>query len=176
MPAPSAVWWATDSVLYDALYKPLSAHLCWLDPNIVTIACFALVFPLIYGLHYRWSLGALVALAFVRQSLDCMDGAIARRCKTTSKTGALLDVMEDTATVALLGGFMVWSLWKKPFVAIPMLVFILYTLTVYVRQVGDHLADRPVVYSAFEQFVHDNTVVLSMIIIVAFRFVLGKVV
>jgi len=103
-----------------------------------------------------------------------MDGAVARECKTTSKLGALLDIVEDTLTIVLLGGYMVWALWKKPFLAIPMLVFILYTLTVYVRQIRDHIADRPIVYSSFEQFVHDNTVILSVIIVFAFHWLIRR--
>ena len=170
MPAPSR---GTDAILYDHLYKPLSDHLCWLHPNWVTIACFALIFPVIYGLHSGWSLMTLVVLMFVRQSLDCMDGAIARQCKTTSKLGALLDIMEDTLTIVLLGGYMTWRLRSRPVIAVPFASIILYSLTIYVRQIRDHLADRKIEYSAFEQFVHDNTVVISMALIAAFCWILN---
>jgi phosphatidylglycerophosphate synthase len=170
MPAPSR---GTDAILYDYLYKPLSAQLCWLHPNWVTIACFLLIGPVIYGLHYGWALSTLVALMFVRQSLDCMDGAIARECKTTSKLGALLDIMEDTLTVILLGGYMTWRLRSRPIIAIPFAAVVLYSLTIYVRQIQDHMADRKIQYSAFEQFVHDNTVVISMVLIATFRWILN---
>lgn len=169
MPAPSH---GTDAILYDALYKPLSDNLCWLHPNWVTIGCFALVGPIIYGLHYGWSLATLVILMFMRQSLDCMDGAIARQCGSTSKLGALLDIVEDTLTVTLLGCYMIWRLWSRPVIAVPFAAIVLYSLTVYVRQIRDHLADRPIQYSDFEQFVHDNTVVLSVALIAAFHWIL----
>lgn len=173
MPAPSPSWWATDAVLYNALYEPLAAHLCWLSPNIVTAACFLLVFPLIYGLHVRWSLGVLVAIAFVRQSLDCLDGAIARRCGTASKFGALLDVAEDTVTVALLGGFVLWSIWNTaPRLRYVVAYIVAHALVVYVRQLYNRITNSPVVYSPFEQFVHDNTVVIAIGMVVAFSWMI----
>jgi phosphatidylglycerophosphate synthase len=128
------------------------------------------VFPLIYGLHVGWSLGALMALAFVRQSLDCLDGAIARRCDKASKLGALLDVVEDTATVALLGGFVLWSIWNTaPRLRLVVAYIVAHALVVYVRQIRDHVAGRPITYSSFEQVIHDNTVLISIAFIAAFR-------
>lgn len=168
MPAPSTKWFSTDAVLYDTIYKPLANKICWVSPNTVTNLCFLLVFPIIYGLHVGWSLGLLVGLMFVRQSLDCMDGAIARECKTTSRLGALLDILEDTFTVLLLGGYMTWRLRSIPFGLV-----ILYALTVYVRQIRDHLISRPFKFSKFEQFIHDNTVVISMLVVAVFHWLLA---
>ena len=173
MPAPSRSWWATDAVLYDVLYEPLAAHLCWLSPNIVTVACFLLVAPLVYGLHVGWPLWTLLAIAFVRQSLDCLDGAIARRCGSVSNLGALLDVLEDTATVAVLGLFVLWTVWDKSlWLRLVVSYIVTHALVVYGRQVADHVTGRPVTYSVFEQFIHDNTVVLAVAFIAAFRWMI----
>lgn len=173
MPEPRNSIIASDAFLYTHLYTPLSAQLCWVNPNIVTLLCFLCVFPLVYGLHAGWPLWMLVSLMFVRQSLDCLDGAIARQCGTASKTGALLDIVEDTLTVAVLGGYMIWALRSRLAIMIPFAAGILYALIVYVRQIRDHLANREIEYSAFEEFVHDNTVVLSIVLIVFFRVILS---
>lgn len=172
MPAPQDSIVATDAFLYTYLYTPLSAKLCWVNPNIVTVLCFLCVFPLVYGLHMGWSLWALLSLMFVRQSLDCLDGAIARQCGTTSKTGALLDIVEDTLSVAVLGIYMLWALRSRLEVMLPLGAGVLYALAICVRQIRDHLADRAVAYSVFEKLMHDNTVVLAIVLIVFFRWLL----
>lgn len=172
MPAPSVAWWATDAVFYRMLYEPVSAHLCWLHPNIVTGACFALLAPILYGLHAGWPLWVLLAVTFVRQSLDCLDGAIARQCGTASRLGALLDIIEDTVTVVSLCGFVLWMVWNRPVLRLLVAYIMTHALFVYVRQIMDHIAGRSITYSAFEQVIHDNTVIVSMATIAFFWWLL----
>ncbi len=133
MPAPTEHWFATDSFLYKQLYQPLAAHMCWIHPNIITLMCFLFVFPILYGLHNGWPLWILLGIVFVRQSLDCLDGAVARECKVASKLGALLDILEDTATVILLGGYMVWALRTQRVLSATMFIAFAYRLVPFLR-------------------------------------------
>jgi phosphatidylglycerophosphate synthase len=170
MPAPSShSWFASDAILYDVLYDPMAAHLCWLHPNIVTAACFLLIVPIIYGMNVGWPLWILLVVTFVRQSLDCLDGAIARRCGTASKLGALLDIVEDTVTVGALCLFVLWMVWNRPLLRLLLVYIVTHALIVYVSQIADHVAGRSITYSAFEQYIHDNTVITSLATIALFQ-------
>lgn len=63
-------------------------------PNVLT--AFALVASACLPfLHLRGSYGWVLALAVVRQVLDCLDGAVARGCDRTSRLGGFLDTCAD---------------------------------------------------------------------------------
>jgi phosphatidylglycerophosphate synthase len=165
MPEPlSAV--STDGILYTWLYKPLSKQLCILDPNWITIACFFMLAPIIWGLHKQWSLSTLLTLMFVRQSMDCLDGAVARSCDKKSKMGAFLDVAEDTATVVFLGGYVAWRLIDKRSVD-PMLKWIIGGLWVAAVAVFGYntVATADGTAGFWPALLHDNTVILSLLTI-----------
>lgn len=165
MPEPSSAL-STDGVLYNWLYEPLSKQLCILNPNWITVACFLMLGPIIWGIHKRWSLGTLLTLMFVRQSLDCLDGAVARSCDKKSKLGAFLDVAEDTATVVLLGGYVAWRLIGKRSVdpLIKWLIGGLWLIAVAVFGYNTIAATQG--GSGFwPSLLHDNTVVLSLLTI-----------
>ena len=99
-----------------------------------------------------------------------MDGAVARECDRKSRTGAILDVLEDTLTVTLVGAFVVWLMWKKPrvfprwltgVIAVGFLWiasrFAYYTTeTIQGRSFSDS-------QSPIEVFVHDNSVMFAVI-------------
>jgi phosphatidylglycerophosphate synthase len=165
MPEPTSLL-STDGMLYNVFYEPLSKQLCILDPNWITVACFLMLGPIIWGLHKGWSLGTLLTLMFVRQSMDCLDGAVARSCDKKSKLGAFLDVAEDTATVVLLGGYVVWRLLSKRGVD-PILKWIIGALWVTAVAVFGWNTVSAVTGSAgfWPTFLHDNTVVLSLLTI-----------
>jgi phosphatidylglycerophosphate synthase len=166
MPAPSSrSWYATDALLYDALYEPLAKQMCFLNPNWVTAACFAMLGPLVYGLYARWPLWVLLTLMFVRQSLDCMDGAIARACKSTSWLGAFLDSLEDTVTIGVFGAVALWILSTKRMPAwifntlvvvwiIGILFFSKYTYKAYQGEKFE--------FNQFSRFINDNTVLITL--------------
>lgn len=167
MPAPAASVWASDHWLYEHLYKPIALQICFVNPNIITLVCFALVLPLIYGIWVQWPLWVLLGLAFIRQSLDCLDGSVARSCGTTSRLGAILDVLEDTLTVALMSAFIVWVMWEKQpripvWLTVAVAVGLLWTFVRFVGYTRDAMAGRPFTQPAHEQFLHDNSVVAAM--------------
>lgn len=168
MPAPAASPWATDHWLYERLYKPIAAQICFVNPNVITLICFALVLPLIYGIWAGWPLWILLVIAFVRQSMDCLDGAVARSCGSTSRLGAILDILEDTLTVGLMSAFIVWVMYgKAPRIPLWLTAIVAAGLGwTFVRFVGytrDAMAGRPFVQPAHEAFLHDNSVLAAMV-------------
>lgn len=167
MPAPTASLWASDHVLYEYLYKPIASQICFINPNIITLICFALVLPIIHGIRAGWPLWVLLLIAFIRQSMDCLDGAVARSCGTSSRLGAILDVLEDTLTVGLLSAFIVWVMYGKApripmWVTAIVAVGMLWTFVRFVGYTRDAMAGRPFTQSSHEKFVHDNSVLSAM--------------
>jgi phosphatidylserine synthase len=158
MPAPGSSFIATDALFYRYLYEPLSSYICFLNPNWITIACFLMLFPIIYAIHVDASIWLLLGLMFVRQSLDCLDGAVARSCNKQTDFGAFLDLTEDTATVVLLGGYIAWLAWnsshwiKWPFIAGWLFACFKYIM---VNISWDHM-------NTWEHIIHDNTVLITL--------------
>jgi phosphatidylserine synthase len=175
MPAP-ATSLSTDYWLYEYVYVPLATRLCTVHPNLLTAACFALLAPLLWGLHAGWPLWILLVIAVIRQSLDCLDGAVARQCGTSSRLGAILDILEDTLTVGAMSAFIVWIMLGKRD-RIPMWITIAAAAVlawIFVRFVGytvDTVQGREFTQSPLERFVHDNSVVGAVLIVTIFWFI-----
>lgn len=173
MPAPTAAIWATDHWLYESIYKPLASQVCFVDPNLITIACFALVAPLLWGLWAGWPLWVLLVIAFVRQSLDCMDGAVARECDRKSRTGAILDVLEDTLTVGLMGTFIVFIMWRKQ-QRIPLwataatAAFMVFSFARFAGYTVETIQGHTFIQAPFERVIHDNSVASALLSIYVF--------
>ena len=172
MPAPTTIL-SSDAVLYDWIYTPLAKHLCFMDPNHITVACFLMLIPLVYGLLHHWPLWTMILVMFVRQSLDCLDGSVARACNKTSKVGAILDLSEDIMTFAVLGGLFLWVLWKKSYSTWAIAVLIgLYLYGIYVpaTHLYQKMYGRTKDFTMIESLLHDNTVLfLTITIIVLHR-------
>lgn len=99
MPSPSTPY-SSDYWLYTYLYNPLAAHLCFIHPNWITFAALLLTIPVVGALLRHSPLWCLVLLFTLRAALDCMDGAVARSCKSTSEGGALFDKISDNIFLA----------------------------------------------------------------------------
>jgi phosphatidylglycerophosphate synthase len=162
MPAPTSVI-SSDAVLYDWIYTPLAKHLCFMDPNHITVACFLLLIPLVYGLLHHWPLWVMILIMFIRQSMDCLDGAVARTCNKTSKFGAILDLSEDIVTSVVLGGLLLWMLWKKSYSSWVLALFAaiyIYGLHRLITHIYLKIDGESKEFNSIEKLYHDNTVVL----------------
>ena len=94
MPVPSTPY-SSDYWLYTYLYNPLAARLCFIHPNWITFAALLLTIPVVVALLHHSPLWSIVLLFTLRAALDCMDGAVARSCNSTSEWGALFDKISD---------------------------------------------------------------------------------
>lgn len=63
MPAPSSRI-STDAILYDLIYNPLADQLCFLDPNWVTLTCFAMLAP-----SHLWAIQEVAAMATISRNV-----------------------------------------------------------------------------------------------------------
>lgn len=107
----------TDDWLVDNVFDKHLPLACKLNvhPNIITIVALVLS-ALIPFMHTRGHTWLVFWFLIVRQLCDTLDGAVARRCKKTSRLGGLLDSVADivvfySITFVVLSFFMGAS-WK----------------------------------------------------------------
>jgi len=112
MPEPTSVY-ATDKYIYNYFVNPLASKLCFLEPNYITILAILLTIPVMYGLLNNWSTQTMVLLIIFRAYLDCLDGAIARKCNKFSEFGAKLDYQGDNLFSSLYVISMIYLLYNK---------------------------------------------------------------
>ena len=93
MPAPIGKY-ATDRLVYGVVDK-ISPHICFVNPNIVTIVNYFVTLYIIHCLYKDKSTKHLLALVCVHMLLDCLDGSIARNCNSSSYLGGMLDITGD---------------------------------------------------------------------------------
>lgn len=168
MPAPEFHWWATDAFLYKGLYNPLARGLCGVSPNLITGLSFVMTVPILQTLLNGGGLPTLLVLVFVRQSLDCLDGAVARQCNAASKLGAYLDIWCDIGALAIFFGVLVYStVGQERWLLAGTLgaVGVYFGTTMTLQAIKEHTGRReaePYV-SALDAFVNHNTVVLMLL-------------
>lgn len=175
MPAPKDTSWSTDHYLYEWIYNPLAEQLCFLNPNHITIACFLMLVPILYGLRAGWGLPLLLALTFVRQSLDCLDGAVARACNKRSRLGAILDMTEDVMSIASIGIFVVYMLsGRSPLLMWAAALFFLGLVAGFARHLIATWNGEEAHYNTIERLFHDNTVIAALVGIAGVHWVLRR--
>lgn len=75
----------------------------FLVPNHITVINFILSLYIIYSIcKKKYNLSILLLFMFIRTCLDCLDGAIARKCNKTSELGKYLDVFSDNISFILM--------------------------------------------------------------------------
>ena len=94
MPEPTSVY-STDKYIYKYIINPIASKICFLEPNHITLLAIFLTIPTVYGLLNNWSTLSLVLLVMFRAFLDCLDGAVARKCNKFSEFGHKLDQYGD---------------------------------------------------------------------------------
>jgi len=97
------------------LFPPFLRFCCdWnIHPNVLTALALGLSAAIPY-FHLSQRTWAVVPAILLRQLLDCLDGAVARRCRKTSDLGAWLDNIADSvfywALISIVVSFFARSL------------------------------------------------------------------
>ena len=106
-----------------------------------------------------------LGIIFLRMSLDCLDGAVARSCNKHSKLGAILDTVDDTATMSVLLVAFPWLLLRanKPRWAVFSGAVLLYATYLCALQMIGHLSGKPRnEMHGLERIANDNTVAVAL--------------
>lgn len=80
-----------------------------IDPNWITMSGMMLNFGILYNLVYDDNKINLGIILFLRWLADCLDGAVARKYKKTSKLGLKLDTLSDMMFYIII----LYWLWVK---------------------------------------------------------------
>ena len=161
MPSPTDAN-SSDAYLYNNFLNPLAKNLCFIHPNYVTIANMGLIIPLVYSILNRWSFSIFIIIIFVRALLDCLDGAIARACNTTSKLGALLDRIGDSTALISVSLSIVYFMYlkhgKNMFIIMFIFMAVIFGSIVYANNKIDNGQELEGIYG----LIHDNYVLTNV--------------
>lgn len=119
MPAPIGSI-STDQVVYDHICNPLAKYLCFMNPNVISVMGFLFVIPIMYNILMNRSVWELVVLMMVKAVIDCLDGAVARKCDKCTKLGATLDILFDTLSILLISATVILKIGESTHLGRPL--------------------------------------------------------
>lgn len=172
MPDPVSTF-ATDHLVYNYICNPIAKHICFISPNFITFLCFLCIFPITYNLYINASLPTLLFWVILRGILDCLDGAAARRCKTSSPLGAKLDIMNDALSLLVVFAVIFVKLINTKYYWLLILptayIFSFLPLVVKTNLQAELEQNK------FARFVHDNTVLNAIIATLIIKYILNSI-
>lgn len=170
MPAPISKY-STDKIIYEYVCNPLAKKLCFLDPNMISLAGFLLIFPIMYNIFKERSLKELLTLVILKAFLDCLDGSVARKCNKTSKQGALLDILFDSVSLLLFMSVVIIKIsqtkkrfWFKFISTVIFITFVSTQMISLQKEIDGRHEDRH--KNKLVILVHDNTILWQVILAV----------
>ena len=152
----------TDKIVYDRI-KQVSDSICVIDPNHVTLLNYGVTCIIGYLLwHKNRNLGVLCGLFVVRSILDILDGGIARKCNTTSRTGKILDILGDAFFGFMICVFIIVHL-KKKYKAYVWIVYLFIVTSVYItyKSIQEDNYDS-IKHNEILTFLYHNTILVSL--------------
>ncbi len=102
----------TDKIFYNFYKKNIPTSLCFIHPNMITLFRAILILPIIDNIKNNESIliGSLLSLVF--SILDCIDGATARKCNTSTKLGKILDIVFDESLQTIILIYCIIKIFK----------------------------------------------------------------
>lgn len=168
MPQPDNTNFSIDYHIYENILNPLAEKLCFIHPNIVTISGGLLTIPMFYNLLNNGDIIYFVLIGFIKMLLDCFDGSLARKCKTGSKFGALLDIFTDTFTLCILGSLFIYKIYDKKddnsynkYLIIGMGLTLIYFIKQTIEELRGERNENNMFKFKLDKYVHDNIIVLN---------------
>lgn len=167
-----------DAIVVQGEYVSQLCEYAFLHPNVITTLAVVASLTLLYLVHVpkftTTRIVVMIVLLFARAYLDCLDGAVARRCNKTSRFGAAYDMIADYFNYFVLayGLFYVITGKVQTSALCAVLVIIFHTLMLYVSLrsfdfIYDHTqldkANIPVV-----TFAHNHLILFNMIVAIVF--------
>lgn len=166
---------SSDYYLYKYLYNPIAKKICFIHPNIITILGGLLTIPIFYNFYNNQSMTIYIILVVMRALLDSLDGAVARKCESGSKIGALLDILSDTICIVAIGTLFLTRLYNikddnkyNKYILIVSGFVLLYFIQATIDELlGNRNLDNMFKYNigGFEvdRFFHDNVTLCTII-------------
>ena len=171
MPEPTSKY-STDYYLYKQIYNPISKKICFIHPNIITLSSLLLVKPLIDNIVLKKSMKEFLTIGFLKYTIDCFDGSIARKCNKKSYFGSILDFIMDSLFWNIIYYFLYKKLLKlasnKSQKIIIHIVYIYWIISnikrIYFRIENKTVEDEKINYEfKIRKFYHDNMFIVDLI-------------
>jgi len=156
MPEPSSIY-STDMYIYKYITNPIASKNCYLKPNYITIFAICLTIPVVYGLLNNWSTQTMILLIILRTFLDCLDGAVARKCNKFSEFGGKLDGYGYLLFNSCFILTMIYLLYNKSNIIkyIGIIFIVLFVILINIK--------------GYDWIYGDNTIILNVLIMYIFN-------
>lgn len=171
-----------DYSVYKYIINPIAHKICFLSPNLVTTLGIIVTLVLSHNIIYSGCKYKAFFLAIIIQLLDCLDGAVARKCNKKTKFGALYDIAADTLKNGLiLISIIIYNLRNKIRVIDDKLTWIIFiimlelSLQLYHELKGKRSVDNTyfnsekTLYGKLLKITHDNTMLIAAITIIIIK-------
>lgn len=179
MPEPDE---GIDFYIYKYIVNPIAKKTCFLSPNFVTTLGILLTVVLSYNIIYSGCKYRAIFLALIIQLLDCLDGAIARKCNKKTKFGALYDIAADTIkNIMIFASVILYNSKNKIDMSSDILIWVLFisvlelTTQLFNELNGKRSVDntyfnnKDTLYGRILKLTHDNTILIVAITIIVIK-------
>ena len=179
MPEPNE---GIDYYIYKHIVNPLAKKVCFLSPNFVTTMGILLTTILAHNITHSGCIYTGVFLALFIQLLDCLDGAIARKCNKKTKFGALYDIAADTIkNIMIFASVILYNRQNKIAILDDKLIWVLFisviefTIQLFNELNGkrsvdnSYFNDKTTLYGRTIKFTHDNTMLIVAVLTIIIK-------
>jgi len=172
MPEPDG---GLDYYIYNYLLNPIADNICFISPNTITTFGLLLTIPLFLNIIRRESITVGIILYLIIYLLDCLDGAVARKCKNGSKYGALYDTTADFIkyVILLISIIMLYS--SGNYLQLFIIIICVIHNIIFIKNIIGELKNKRSVNNNYfnnklEKIGHDNGIVLNLLFILVIKF------
>lgn len=179
MPEPNE---GIDYYIYKHIVNPLAKKVCFLSPNFVTTTGILLTIILAHNIVYSGCIYRAVFLALLIQLLDCLDGAIARKCNKKTKFGALYDIAADAVkNIMIFTSVILYNrqnnldiisdklIWVLLISVIELLIQLFNELKGKRSVDNSYFNDKTTLYGRTIKFTHDNTILIVAVVTIIIK-------
>lgn len=166
------------------LFDYIMPYLSEVSPNLISFASFAMMYPILNNLYYNGSTVALIMFVIIKQTLDCLDGAVARAHNKTSKMGELIDILCDTMSAILYLQFahykikymktsniLLYTLYILIVLGICSEMYQLYNMFICMldKEKKSQSCKVNIYANKYNNFVSDNSIIVQIFTVLAFK-------
>ena len=157
--------YSIDYYWYQYIINPIANKICFISPNTITFIGAVLIIPIIRNLLTNGRLSTFIILMSIRYFLDCLDGAIARKCDKKSEFGAAFDILSDSFLICSLNLIIIYYILRYKtcksydnYCTLILLSLLLFTICLFHNLLDSTHTSNDPFYGSIDRFVHDNGV------------------
>lgn len=158
----------SDYYIYKYVTNPISKHICFIHPNIITILSLLVYIPVWYNFMRYQPYYMFVLFEMCSGILDFLDGSVARSCNKRSKLGKYLDVIVDFIKILVLVIIVIVRIYNSDFITtnlknIYILFFVLFICLIVYCVINDLTTTSLMKSNKTFNFYHNNVFIIAFI-------------